>query len=418
MELKKLEQQRERDRAAGILVDEHIPPLDEWRPNAGLGIGMSSNVQEKGQPAASRPKEGLSASRSSSPTKERVDKALPPPPSSFDPDRSSQAMSRPKGITSDVAPSSIFSHQDQRPSLRPRANTLSAQDILSTESALERLALGPSQTSLHEGVIKNGSGKAVQVEQKRIISSDYVPSSSPIESGFDHGSHDFPPRPSSTQSSSQLPLAAQTRAQQASPPVEASALSSTSAAAEKARRDAELMPPPPLPSSRPTHLCQPSDTLLPPRSTSPTPSGYSSSGNEGPKGREDAINARKREKRAEAGGEPVKKEKKARGRARRSLSTGDSSLLEVSKQPSPLPPVAFYSELTLFAVHLTLCFTSSKTLLPKLAPPIHPIPLLSAKSSQTLPSPKTCPKPSTRSSITKTSVQFPLPLTISFHFAH
>jgi hypothetical protein len=158
MELKKLEQQRERDRAAGILVDEHIPPLDEWRPNAGLGIGMSSNVQEKGQPAASRPKEGLSASRSSSPTKERVDKALPPPPSSFDPDRSSQAMSRPKGITSDVAPSSIFSHQDQRPSLRPRANTLSAQDILSTESALERLALGPSQTSLHER--EGGSGGA------------------------------------------------------------------------------------------------------------------------------------------------------------------------------------------------------------------------------------------------------------------
>lgn len=310
MEAKKLEQQHERDKAAGIFD----VGSSEWRPVEGLGIGIATDVAT----VRIQKQSDLPSSRSSSPTKERPDRALPLPPTALpiaDPSPkspfSSQAMSRPKGATSDVAPASIKSHHEERPALRPRANTLSAQDILSTESALERLALGQSQNSLNEcikdkEIIKDGSEKEVRVETKRVIGAE---SSSPIEGNFDHAWAQPITNPSIL-----IPASDHY----------AISTGTTLSAAEKARRDAELMPPPPLPTPRVPHLHQSHNDVVPVGPSSPAPSDHSStSGNEGTRGREEAINARKRERRGEVG------ERGRKGKGRRSLSTGDSTMLDV-----------------------------------------------------------------------------------------
>lgn len=306
MEAKKLEQQQERDRAMGILDGGVL----EWKPIEGLGIGMPSStdaVDEQDRQA--RPPYQASSS-SAPPLSAQLTEELPSAPTGST--HSAQPMSRLKGATTDVAPASIRTQHEERPSLRPRANTLSAQDILSTQSALQRLALGRSEMKLHDTamekeVLKEGSAKEVKVEPKRILS---VQSSSPLEEAYLAPTSQSRRSPSVTNDTSSLSIQA----------------------ADKAKRDAELMPPPPLPPSFDQPLRQPDSLLVSARSHSPTPSSHSStSGNEGPRGREDAINARKREKRATGGGtfDAGAKEKKSRGRGRRSLSTGDSSLLEV-----------------------------------------------------------------------------------------
>lgn len=201
----------------------------------GLGFGLPETVVEN-----------MSALDTGSPTKK--DKPLPPPPS----------VERPA-----------------RPTIATDSRTLSAEEILSTESALGRLAGQPSTSPVvmeeKDLTLKTGHGRDVQI--------------SPV---------------------SQLPAPA------SSTPVE----EAPSASLSRAEIDARLMPPPPIPRS----MSSTSNSKTA-RSTSPTPSQQSDSSNDGPSGRADAIIARKREKRAEvASSLGIPNERR---RPRRSMSQGD-----------------------------------------------------------------------------------------------
>lgn len=198
---------------------------------------------------------------------------------------------------------SRFAAQQKRPTLAPRTSTLSAHDVLHGESALDRLVAPKSRSASPNsgasspgrsdtGTLRHGSEKEVVVD--RLSGSGInLPSSSPIETAFP--AHFL------------LPTTAEDRARREQ---------------EKTQRERELMPPPPLPHKVTASSISPRPSMVP----SPTLSSSSEHIEEGgTQTREEAIIARKREKRAQeqaASGLPVSR----RGRGRRSLSTGDASI--------------------------------------------------------------------------------------------
>ena len=251
----------------------------EWRPIEGLGINMPSPTQPVRQRPMSVPEDPIV--RAASPEKAHLDKDLPaPPPSATRPQPTSHAMSRPKAATSDMLPASIVTQRaaEDRPAVvRARSSTVSAHDLLSSESALDKLALGAVATAAvapHGAeTVKNGSEKEVKASRGSTPFHLERPLSSPVEEAGSHGRSAIP--------------------------------ASFLAADDKARKERELMPPPAIPKPATQ------------RSSSPTPSNSSL------RDREDAINARRKEKReAESGRSGLPRPK---GRGRRSLSTGDAS---------------------------------------------------------------------------------------------
>lgn len=177
------------------------------------------------------------------------------------------------------APSSV--ECPQRPTISTASRAMSTEELLSTESALGKLAGRPATSPVvingadQSPALKAGNAKDVQI--------------SPVSSTF---------------------------VQSASTPVEETATIRRSLS--RAALDAQLMPPPPLPLPRPA---SPITNVI--RAPSPAPSQQSQSGDEGPNGRADAIIARKREKRAEAGDLDVPSSVSRRSRPRRSMSQGD-----------------------------------------------------------------------------------------------
>jgi len=288
----------------------HSSISEPWRPIEGLGIAIPSvsttTPSVKARPTSSRSlastrEEERPTSRPSSPEKAHLNKELPAPPPT------SHAMSRPKAATTDILPASVRTHSSEieRPPLagRSRSSTLSAKDLLASESALDKLALGavataaPSSTARGtEIVLNNGSEKEVKLNKKSVDLER--PSSSPIEDSFQHaggaGGYGRAPIPSKLLSGGG-----------------GDEKRSSGSGRRREKEERALMPPPPLPNASK-------------RSSSPTPSNASSSG--GTREREEAIIAKRREKREEAGvGRP-------KGRGRRSLSTGDATIegLQVS----------------------------------------------------------------------------------------